>query len=310
MLKIIFVGTPEFSVPCLQALCRDPDFEVAAVITHPDMPVGRQQVWQEPPIKIWAKKLGIKNVWQPQKIIQSLDQIRQVQPEIIVVVSYSQIIPPEILRLPKFCCVNVHPSLLPKYRGATPIQTAILNNESKTGVTIMLMDETFDTGPILSQIEVKLKPTETAGSLFEKLAPLSAKLLTSTLKKYLSGQLLPQPQANQLASYAPLLRKGDGLINWEKSACELERFIRAMGEWPGAWTWVKGKQLKVLSAEHFPLPINSYKPGKTFLYNNQLAAQCGADALIITELQLEGKSAQTAKSWLNGHQDFIGTVLG
>jgi methionyl-tRNA formyltransferase len=308
-IKVIFVGTPEFAIPSLQSLLRNTDFKVEAVITQPDMPVGRKQVLTAPPVKLLAQECGIP-VLQPQKISQITDQIRALQPDVIVVVAYAQIIPESILNIPKYGCVNVHGSLLPKYRGASVIQAAILNNESKSGITIMLMDTNLDTGPILSQTEISLDKNITADQLYDQLSALGGKNLTHTLKEYISGKIKPQAQDNSQASYVRQLKKQDGLIDWTKSAAEIECFIRAMNGWPSAWTWVKGKQLKIINVQRQPIEINAQKPGKTFTYNNGLAVQCGQDSLIIFGLQIEGKKEMTTQEFLNGNKDFVGSILG
>ncbi|MFH0840598.1 MAG: methionyl-tRNA formyltransferase [bacterium] len=308
-IKVIFVGTPEFAVPSLQSLIRNTDFKVEAVITQPDMPVGRKQVLTAPPVKIIAQECNIP-VLQPQKITQIIDQIRALQPDVIVVAAYAQIIPENILSIPKYGCVNVHASLLPRHRGASVIQASILNNDKKSGITIMLMDKTLDTGPILSQTEISLDENSTTEWLYNELAKLGGKVLTQTLKKYIKGEIKPKAQDNSKANYVGLLKKQDGLIDWSKSAEEIERFVRAMNPWPGAWTWVKGKQLKIIKVQHHTIEINAQKVGKTFTYNNGLAVQCGKDSLIITGLQIEGKKEMTAQEFLRGNQDFTGSILG
>ncbi|MFH1412807.1 MAG: methionyl-tRNA formyltransferase [bacterium] len=309
-IKTIFAGTPDFALPALKALYKDADFKIQAVITQPDMPIGRKQVITAPPVKELAVKYQIENIWQPQNIIQVMENIRKLQPDIIVIAAYAQIIPPDVLRLPKYGCLNVHASLLPKYRGASPIHAVILNNEKETGVTIMVMDETLDTGPILSQAKTVISSEETTVSLYDRLAEAGAKLLIPTIKKYIKGKIEPQPQDDSKANYVHQIKKSDGLIDWQKSAQEIERFVRALGHWPGAWTWVKGKQLKITHVQHEIITINSQKIGKTFMYNNGLAIQCGKDALIIEKLQIQGKNELSSKEFLNGNQDFIGSILG
>jgi len=308
-IKTVFVGTPTFALPSLKALARDTDFAIKAVITQPDMPSGRQLVPTPPPVKELAEQYHL-TVWQPQKIIQVLDNLRELQPEVMVVAAYAQIIPEEILSLPRYGCVNVHPSLLPHYRGATPAPAAILAGDSETGVTIMLMDKTFDTGPILNQESLAIAPDETAASLLIKTAKLGAKILTATIKQYIKGQITPLPQDNNLATYCRRLDKGDGLIDWQQPAATIERLVRGLLPWPAAWTWLKGKQLKILAVDREPLSFNTYKPGKTFIYNNYLAVQCGRDALIVRQLQLEGKKATSGETFINGYRDSLGSVLG
>ncbi|MFH0951154.1 MAG: methionyl-tRNA formyltransferase [bacterium] len=309
-IRTIFLGTPDFALPSLQALCRDTDFEVLAVITQSDMPVGRKQELQETPVKTLAKQSKIKNIWQPQKITQILDNIRELKPDVLVVAAYAQIIPQVILDIPQYGCINVHGSLLPKYRGAAVVSAPILNNDQTSGITIMLMDANLDTGPILRQAEISLTPIETAVSLYNKLADLGGKIINQTIKDYIAKKIEPQVQDNSQASYVKRLKKEDGIIDWNKPAKEIECFVRAMFDWPSAWTWTKGKQLKILAVEPTTVEINIHKVGKTFLYNNQLAVQCGQDAIIIKQLQLEGKNILSAKEFLNGQPDFVGNILG
>jgi methionyl-tRNA formyltransferase len=307
--RIIFVGTPKFSVPSLKTLIEDSRFEVVAVITQPDMPAGRSLTLTPPPIKILAQNYGLQ-IFQPPKISQINDQIRELEIDALVVVAYAQIIPESTLALPKFGCVNVHGSLLPKYRGASVLQAPIINGDEVTGVTIMVMDKTLDTGPILRQAEYTITATETADSLAGVLSNLGAKILPDALFGYLQGNIKPQTQDNNLANYVGRMEKKDGIIDWQSSATEIERFIRAMTSWPSAWTWIKGKQLKILEVDKTVIEINSQKPGKTFLYNSCLAVQCGTDSLLVRRLQLEGKKPMTSEEFIRGYKDFIGSVLG
>jgi methionyl-tRNA formyltransferase len=308
-IRTIFIGTPEFALPALKALARDTDFLIKAVITQPDMPSGRNLTPTPPPVKDLALKYNLA-VLQPQKISQILDVLRELEPDLIVVAAYAQIIPEAVLNLPKYGCINIHPSLLPKYRGASPVHAAILNGDKETGVTIMLMDKTFDTGPILSQESLPIAEQETTITLLDKTAELGAKLLTPTIKKYIKGQIKPLPQDSTQFSYVKMFEKKDGLINWTKSAVEIERLIRALGHWPSAWTWIKGKQMKILAISPEPLNLNTYKPGKTFIYNNCLAVQCGTDALIIKRLKMEGKNEISGEDFVRGYKDLLGAILG
>lgn len=307
--RLIFVGTPKFSVPCLKALLDDARFEVVAVITQPDMPAGRSMELTSPPVKIVASSYGLK-IYQPPKISHIIDDLRELAPDVIVVVAYAQIIPESILNLPAFGCVNVHGSLLPKYRGASVLQAPIMNGDTVTGVTIMLMDKTLDTGPMLCQAEYHMKSNETADSLAIALSELGAKTLPNTLADYLNGSITPQEQDNTLANYVGRLEKKDGIIDWLSSAKNIEQFVRAMTSWPSAWTWIAGKQLKILEVDPHVVEINSQKPGKTFLYNSCLAVQCGTDSLLVRRLQLEGKKPMTSEEFIRGYKDFIGSVLG
>lgn len=308
-IKTIFVGTPEFALPALKTLSRDTDFLVRAVVTQPDMPSGRKLVPTPPPVKELALRYHL-TVLQPQKISQITDQLRDLEPDVIVVAAYAQIIPEIILNLPKYGCINIHPSLLPQYRGASPVHAAIINGDQETGVTIMLMDKTLDTGPILSQEKLPIGPQETTLSLLERTAELGAKILTPTIKNYIKGQITPQTQDDTKASYIGMFKKEDGLIDWSKPAVTIERLVRALGYWPTAWTWIKGKQLKIVEVAGEPLDFNTYKPGKIFVYNNSLAVQCGQDALLIKQLKLEGKNTISGEAFVRGYKDLLGAILG
>lgn len=307
-IRAIFIGTPDFGIPAFRALVQDKQFEIIAVITQPDKPVGRKQILTPPPIKVEAKKHKI-SVFQPEQITDLQSTIKNLKPEIIIVIAYAQLIPEEILNLPKFGCINVHGSLLPKYRGAAVIQAPILNNDKQTGITIIKMDKGLDTGHILAQAEIKIKSNETGDSLYDRLSQLGADLLPGTLKKYIVGKIKPRPQDETKANYVKQIKKKHGLINWARTAMEIERFVRAMAPWPSAWTWWKNKRLKITAVQQQPLAINSYKPGKTFIYNSGLAVQCGRDALIIKKLQIEGKKEITSDEFLKGRRDFVGSIL-
>ena len=307
--KIIFIGTASFGLPVFEALIKDSDFEIVLAITRPDKPVGRKQLITASCIKTAAEKRNI-TVLQPEHIMDIREKISPLKPDLILVIAYSQLIPENILNIPKHGCLNLHASLLPKYRGAAIIQTAILNGDEQTGLTLIKMDKGLDTGPILNQQTLKIKSDDTADSLYDKLADASPDFVINTLKEYLTGHKKPKPQDNELSSYVKILTKADGLINWNKPADELEKFIRAMFSWPMAWTWRNGQQVKIISAQRQPIEINSYKPGKTFKYNSGLAVQCGRNALIIKKLQLEGKNELLSEEFLRGQKDFMGSVLG
>lgn len=307
--RIIFIGTSAFGLPAFKALINDQTFEIVLAISQPDKPSGRKQLIISAPIKIAAEKNNI-TILQPEHIIDIKEKIALLKHDLIIVAAYAQLIPEVILNIPKFGCLNLHGSLLPKYRGAATMQAAILNGDEQTGVTIIKMDKNLDTGPILKQIAIDINQNDTAGSLHEKLAAVSANFLIETVKQYLSGEITPETQNPEQSSYAKTLAKSDGLIDWSKPAQDLEKFIRAMSPWPTAWTWWQGKQVKIISAQNQPIEINSYKPGKTLKYNNGLAVQCGQDALIIKKLQLEGKTAMDSQEFLRGQKDFIGSTLG
>jgi methionyl-tRNA formyltransferase len=227
------MGSPDFAVPSLEALCAS--YTVVGVVTQPDRPAGRGGTVVLPAIKVAALRLGIP-VIQPEKLRQpdAMEQLQAWSPDVIVVTAFGQILRPVVLDLPRFGCINVHGSLLPRWRGAAPIQAAILAGDKETGITIMKMDAGVDTGPILSQRYIPIAPDDTGGSLFAKMSTLGAELLLDTLPRYLSGELIPQPQPEEGATYAPMLKKEDGLLDFTRPAVELERRVHAMNPWPGA----------------------------------------------------------------------------
>ena len=309
-LKIIFASTPDFGIPALRKIAEDKDFEIVAVITQPDKPVGRKQVLTPPPIKTEALKLNLP-ILQPDKISEIKEEIKKLKPELIVAIAYRQLIPEDILKIPQYGCLNIHSSLLPKYRGASCVQAQILNGEAEAGVTIMKIDAGLDTGPILKQLEIKLKQTETAGELYHELFQLGAEILAPTIKDYIAGKITPQAQDNSQATYTKELKKSDGLIDWAKNAEEIERFVRAMNPWPVAFTKTTNYQLpttnliKIIRAEREILKINKYSPGELFVFEKKLAVQCGRDALIIKKIQPEGKKEMSGEEFLNGYKDLI-----
>jgi len=307
-IKLIFAGTPDFAVPGFRALLNDENFKILAVITQPDKPVGRHQILTPPPIKTEAQKNNIP-VWQPNKIAEIKEKIRQINPDLAVLIAYGQIIPQEILDIPRFGWVNVHGSLLPRWRGAACVQAPILVGDKKTGVTIMKIEKGLDTGPILKQTEMKIDPKETAETLHDKLSTLGSEILPDAIKDYIDGKIELKPQNNSEASYAPTLKKEDGEINWQKKAEEIERMARAFYPWPGTWANWQNKKIKIISVSPASLKINSYKIGQIFLHDNQLAVQCGQNALIIKKLQLEGKKETTAEEFLRGYKDIVGQIL-
>ena len=307
-IRTIFIGTPDFGIPTLEALNKDERFEIIAIITQPDMPIGRQQTLIPTPVKTVAQKYDWL-ILQPKRIREITEQIKNLQPDVIIVIAYAQIIPEEILTIQKYGCINLHGSLLPKYRGAAVIQASILNNDKETGLTVMKIDRGLDTGPILAQISMPISANDSYGLLYDKLAILAPDFFINTLIEYIQGKITPQEQDETKASYVNQIAKSDGLIDWNKNANEIKRLINAMNPWPSAWTWWNGKQLKIISVQNKPIEINTYKHGKTFIYNHGLAIQCGEDALIINKIQLEGKKELTSQEFLNGQRDFIGSVL-
>ena len=305
---IIFIGTPDFSVPTLEALIADERFNIAAVITAPDAPIGRKQILTPPPVKVVAKKYDLQ-ILQPTNIkslpLAHWERGRGVRADVIIVIAYGQIIPPDILAMPKYGCLNLHASLLPKHRGASPIQSAIAAGDKTSGVTLMKMDSGLDTGPIIAQTKLNIATDETGESLHDKLARLSAKTLLQYLPGYLTGKLTPQPQAENQATYAPKLTRQSGRIDWRKPAEEIERLVRAYYPWPGTWTKWQEKILKIIEVDKNILKINKDKVGQIFLHNGRPAIQCGHSSLIINRLQLAGKQVVTGQEFISGYEQKI-----
>ena len=300
-IRIVFMGSPDFSLPTLQSL--NDHFTVAGVVTQPDRPAGRGRTLKPPPIKTLAEALEIP-IYQPAslKISEALDQISQWNPDVIVVAAYGQILRKNLLELPPHGCVNVHASLLPRWRGAAPINAAILHGDAETGVTIMKMDPGLDTGPVLSMRSTPIGPQETAGELFERLAVIGAELLIETLPDYLSGKITPQPQDDESATYAPMLTKQDGLLDFTLPAEELARKVRAFSPWPGTYTHWQGKPLKILRAR--PVKGPSGEPGKATTQKDLPAIFTLDGVLLLEQLQPAGKKPMAGEVFLNGARDW------
>ena len=311
-MRVIFMGTPDFAVGTLQALLQS-EHEVVAVVTQPDKPKGRGKAMQFTPVKEVAAEAGIP-VLQPKKVREEavVEELRSYHPDVIVVVAFGQLIPKSILEMPKYGCVNVHASLLPKYRGAAPIQWAVIDGEEKSGVTTMQMDEGLDTGDMLLTEEVTLDPEETGGSLFDKLSQVGAQLLLKTLDALENAAFTPQKQpAESTTAYAAMLNKKMGEIDWSQSAVQIERLVRGLNPWPSAYTHLAGKTLKIWKAAVRPSREQKKEPGSVILEDKKhFGIQTGDGVLEILELQLEGKKRMTADAFLRGYQLENGTKLG
>jgi methionyl-tRNA formyltransferase len=307
--SIIFMGTPDFAVPTLQALVQN-GYGVALVVTQPDRPKGRGRQPGAPPIKAKALELGL-NILQTATLKNEkfIDQIRHVQPDFLVVIAFGHILPEKILHLPKFGAINIHASLLPKYRGPAPIQWALINGERQTGVTTMLMNKGLDTGDILLAKAEPIYAEDTSGVLHKRLALSSADLLLKTLEGYATGKIKPIPQDHSQATYAPMLTKQDGHIDWQKPAEELKCFIRGMTPWPGAFTYHNQNRLKVLKAD--PVLEKVAKPAGTILrgFPDELRVATGRDALSIIEIQGPSGKRLAIADFLRGYPLPPGTVL-
>jgi methionyl-tRNA formyltransferase len=309
-LKTIFMGTPRFAVPTLDAIVRA-GHEVAAVFTQPDRPKGRGQQVAISPVKEAALASGLR-VEQPERIRRPevVRQLADLGADVIVVVGYGQIIPQAIIDLPRHGIVNVHASLLPKYRGAAPIQWAVANGERITGVTTMLINAGLDTGDMLLKAEITIGDSETAVELSERLAPIGAALLLKTLEAMSDGTLRREPQNEAEATYAPVLKKEDGLIDWGRTAVEIDRRRRGFLPWPGAITAFRGQVLHIWRSKPAN-DIDSGVPGTVCVAGRRLLVACGqATSLEIEELQLEGRKRMSAEAFLNGYRPSAKDILG
>ena len=301
-MKIIYMGTPDFAVPCLRGLI-DAGHEILLVVTQPDKPVGRKQILTPPPVKELALQHGIE-VYQPEKLKtdEAYEKLASYDADFFVVAAYGKILPKRILDLPKYACVNVHGSLLPKYRGAAPIQWAVINGEEYAGVTTMLMGEGLDTGDMLLRYETKIGENETAGELFDRLAESSPDLLLETLEKYAKGEIVPEKQNDDEATYAPMLDKQLAEIDSSKDAKTIFSLIKGMNPWPVANTVIGGVRMKIFSASISDK--TSDKPsGTAFNDKGRLAFVCGDGVILyFDEIQPEGKKRMKAEDYLRGHE--------
>jgi methionyl-tRNA formyltransferase len=309
--EIIFMGTPDFAVPSLKALVKD-GHKVVSVVTQPDRPKGRGRKLFLSPVKRVAQEYGIK-ILQPEKASdnQFCDTIRGLKPDLLIVVAFGQILKSNLLTIPRWGALNIHASLLPKYRGAAPIHWAILNNETKTGLTAMRMDEGLDTGPVLFQEELSIIEDETAGSLHDRLAGLSGAFIIKTLKGLAENRLKEMHQDPNEATYATKIDRGMSLIKWDRSADAISGLIRALDPWPGAFTTLKGKEIKLFSSRVTDKEARDEVPGRVAGQSeNSLLVETGKGVLEIRELQIPGKKRLPAGDFLRGFALERGTMLG
>ena len=324
MLKIIYMGTPSFAVPALEALIANrapglllPEgYEIVTVITRPDKPSGRGKEVVFSSVKQAALARGIP-VWQPGsfKRPENSEALAVYHADLYIVAAFGQILPQNVLDLPRYGTLNIHASLLPRYRGVSPISEAILQSESETGVTIMQIDAGIDTGPILLQRAIPIEENDTTGSLTAKLADLGASALLAALPLWIADELQPQSQNEQEASYTHMLRKEDGAIDWHRPAARLAREVRAYSPWPGSYTTWHGKLLKILEAYAFVASEARDIPSGTVMLRKEsgtptLQVATGEGALVLDRLQLEGKKAMNADEFLRGYANIVGDVLG
>jgi methionyl-tRNA formyltransferase len=307
--RIVFMGTPAFAVPALEGLCAG-GHRVLQVVTQPDRPKGRGKSVVFPPVKAAALDLGCP-VIQPQSVRTQdfCDAMTRLAPDLLVVVAYGHVLPQRILEISKLGAINIHASLLPKYRGPAPIQWAVINRERETGVTLMLMDKGLDTGDMLSSASVPILPDDTSGALHDRLALLGADLLIQTLNYYEAHRKNAVPQVHEQASYAPLLRKEDGHLDWRQTARELEARIRGLTPWPGAFCFYSKKRIKIYRACQKPI-LTQELPGTVLKgFSNELTVAAGKDALVIQELQGDSGKRLSAQDFLRGHPILPGAIL-
>ncbi len=311
-LNVIFMGTPAFAIPSLEGLINS-NYSIAGVYTNPDKPVGRGQSLSISAVKKAALAHNLP-VFQPLslKLREEVDKLNSLGPDLVVVAAYGQIVPKEVLNIPKYGCVNVHPSLLPKHRGATPIPTSIVTGDNQTGVTIMLMDEGIDTGLILAQVEETVLPVDTTATLTQRLARLGAVLLLDTISRWIRGEIKPAAQDESRATYSKAIRKEDGQINWHLNAEHIEKQIRAFQPWPGTYTFWKGKRLEIKNAASVEDEGNN-DVGRIRLVKKNGEKAIGITTnkglLILHSVRLEGKKEMTAEEFARGQKDFVGAVL-
>jgi methionyl-tRNA formyltransferase len=300
------MGTPDFAVPCLERLI-EAGHEIAAVFSQPDKPRGRKMILTPPEVKVCALKHGL-TVYQPKSLRndEAMELIKEIAPDCIVVAAYGKILPKAMLDLPKYGCINVHGSLLPKYRGSAPIQWSVINGEKETGVTIMQMAEGVDTGDMLYQKAIPIGIDDTAESMFEKLSDLGGEMIVEALDLLEEGKLTPIKQDETLATHAPMLNKEIAVIDWNKSALEVHNLVRGLYSWPIAQTTLHGKKLKIYRTA---VGKGSGEAG-TVISTSPLTIACGEGAVVIEELQLEGKKRMDAKAFLIGHPLQIKEKIG
>lgn len=309
-MKIVYMGTPDFAVPCLERLVKD-GYDVACVVTQPDKPQGRKQILTPSDVKVKALELGLE-VYQPQSLRndEAYEYLKSFNADFFIVAAYGKILPKNILDLPKYACINVHGSLLPKYRGAAPIQRSVLGGDKITGITTMLMGEGLDTGDMLLKSEYPIDINATSGEVFDALAQSAPDLLIETIDKFVKGEITPEKQDESRATYAHMLSKDEAVIDWSASAAEIHNLVRGMSPWPVAYSFYGGKKIKIfttrLTDENSTLEAGKLKEDK-----NKIFVSCGDGKLLeVLSLQLEGGKRLEAKQFLAGHPVTADTKLG
>ena len=304
--KILLAGSPQLAVPAFQAIADDQRFQVLGLLTQPDQPAGRGLKLTPPPAKVWALNNGL-TVWQPEKLKTWQPVLADIKPDVVAVIAYGQLIPQALLEMPPQGWINVHGSLLPKYRGAGVLSAPIINGDQQTGLSIMKLIKELDAGPVIAQVKIDLANDETMGSLASKIGQVAADILPDTLIGYIEGRLTPQPQDDSQASYVGLVATADAKIDWHQPAPEIERLVRAMQPAPGAWTTWRDQRLKIIAVQ---LSDQGWlNPGKVGLIDGQLAIGSSQGALIIHRLQLAGRQAVSGSEFLIGQADILGEYL-
>lgn len=309
-LPILFIGTADIGAPLLRALSADKRFAIQLVVAQPDKPAGRKLELTPCAIKAEAVKLGLR-VFTPDKINtpEALEELRKHKPEMIVLMAYGIILKKDLLDLPHLGCINVHASLLPRHRGASPIQNCLLSGDKKTGISVMRMEEGMDTGPVYANFDFPITETDNAETVWEKLAELTAEKTPDTLIQISEGKLKLKPQDDSKATFCAKIEKTDGEIDWTEPATTIARKIRAYAGWPGTHTYWDGKRIKILRAEASPISY-THKPGTVTSELGQVRVTTGDGELVLEDVQMEGKKAQPIGEFIKGHSGFVGTVLG
>jgi methionyl-tRNA formyltransferase len=311
MSKIVFMGTPDFSVPSLKALIETQN--VVGVVTQPDRPAGRGQQLKSSPVKVVAEAAAIP-VYQPKSLRKeaAAEPLREWNPDVIVVAAFGQILRPHVLELPPHGCLNIHASLLPRWRGASPIQHAIMAGDAESGICLMQMDVGLDTGPVFTCRATPISADDTAAALHDRLSEIGAALMRDSLDDILAGKLIAQPQNDTLSTYAPMISKENGRLDWTKSAVELDRQIRAMTPWPGAFTTWQGSVIKILKASPGSKTTTLAPPGFVLYDADErvTTVATGSGSLILETIQLAGKKAMSVADFIRGRTEFAGSQLG
>lgn len=309
-ISLIFIGTGDIGIPLLRALTRDERFNIKLVITQADKPAGRKMELKASPIKLIAIDLGIP-VFQPDDInsTESLETIRKTHADMIILMAYGQILKKELLEIPEYGCINAHASLLPKHRGASPIQQSLLHQDEETGISIMQMEAKMDSGPVFAQSEIPITDDDNAASLLIKLAEMTAQKTPDVLYEIVTDGLQAAPQDHSIATYCQKIHKNDGHIDWNESAEMIAATVRAFTGWPGTFAFWENRRIKILKA-----PFYTYEgteiPGTVFQQGNAVLVKCKRDALLLEVIQMEGKKSQTLGEFIKGYPDFINSKLG